>query len=389
MKVLHTVSSLNSNSGGPSRSVTSLCEELGKLGVSIDIVTQYYRSDDGYDIIPNAEQVRTTFIKSNYLPFIGVPYYPIFRSKLVGLCQSQQIQLIHSNGLWTLMNHTSAKVAYQLGIPLITTLRGMLEPWCLNYHYWRKKIGLHLYALSNINLAYVLHATSKSEFNNLRSLGINKPVAIIPNGVNIPNHIKLEQGKTENQIKKALFLSRLHPIKGVLNLVTAWDKLRPINWHVQIIGPDENNYRKEVENAVYAAGLADTFEFIGPVDDINKWNYYQQADLFVLPSFSENFGIVVAEALASGVPVITTKSTPWEDLKTYKCGWWIDVGVDPLVAALSKAVSLTNEQRNIMGLNGKQLILQKYSWHKIAVDMKSVYNWILKLGDKPDCVVTD
>jgi glycosyltransferase involved in cell wall biosynthesis len=109
--------------------------------------------------------------------------------------------------------------------------------------------------------------------------------------------------------------------------------------------------------------------------------------LFVLPSHSENFGIVVAEALASGVPVITTRATPWEELVTHRCGWWTENGPEPLAAALRDALSRTDEERREMGRRGRQLVDQKYSWPGIAAQVHAVYRWMLGEGEKPECVV--
>jgi glycosyltransferase involved in cell wall biosynthesis len=115
-------------------------------------------------------------------------------------------------------------------------------------------------------------------------------------------------------------------------------------------------------------------------------NLLQSASLFVLPTFSENFGIAVAEALAAGVPVITTKGAPWKELETHRCGWWVDVGAEPLATAMREAIALSDEQRRAMGKRGRRLVEERYSWPKIAADMKSVYEWVLGSGPKPECV---
>jgi glycosyltransferase involved in cell wall biosynthesis len=114
---------------------------------------------------------------------------------------------------------------------------------------------------------------------------------------------------------------------------------------------------------------------------------YRSADLFVLPSHSENFGLVVAEALASGVPVITTRGTPWEELVAHRCGWWVEKTTDSLAEALRDAMSRTDEERREMGERGRQLIEQKYTWSSVAAQMKSVYEWVLGKAPKPECIV--
>jgi glycosyltransferase involved in cell wall biosynthesis len=107
-----------------------------------------------------------------------------------------------------------------------------------------------------------------------------------------------------------------------------------------------------------------------------------------LPSFTENFGVAAAEALACGVPVVTTKGAPWEEPRTRQCGWWIDIGVEPLAAALREATSLSDQERHEMGQRGRHLVEEKYSWPQIGRDMLSVYHWVLGAGAKPECVQT-
>jgi glycosyltransferase involved in cell wall biosynthesis len=107
----------------------------------------------------------------------------------------------------------------------------------------------------------------------------------------------------------------------------------------------------------------------------------------LLPSHSENFGIVVAEALASGVPVITTRGTPWRDLIEHRCGWWEEIGASPLAAALEAATALSDDERRAMGQRGRELVERKYSWQRVAADMKAVYAWLLGQGERPDCVL--
>ena len=106
----------------------------------------------------------------------------------------------------------------------------------------------------------------------------------------------------------------------------------------------------------------------------------------MLPTFSENFGVVIAEALASYTPVITTKGAPWHDLEKYNCGWWIDIGVAPLLNTLKTAMSCSDENIIEMGVNGRKLIEEKYSITSVAKKMLALYSWILKKTTKPNFV---
>jgi glycosyltransferase involved in cell wall biosynthesis len=187
--------------------------------------------------------------------------------------------------------------------------------------------------------------------------------------------------------RRALFLSRIHPKKGLLNLIEAWRQVRPRGWRLLIAGPDESNHLSSVQEAVRQAGLTATVTFVGPVYGQQKLDLFNSADLFILPTFSENFGIAVPEALASAVPVITTKGAPWGCLETHDCGWWVDIGVPPLARALSEATQCSESELRQMGLRGRQLVSREYSLARIGQQMQAVYQWVLGGGARPNCVL--
>jgi glycosyltransferase involved in cell wall biosynthesis len=128
--------------------------------------------------------------------------------------------------------------------------------------------------------------------------------------------------------------------------------------------------------------------FLGAVWGAARTQLYHEADLFVLPSFSENFGLVIAEALSCEVPVITTRATPWREIQQHRCGWWIEIGVEPLVAALKEAMKLSPDQLSQMGTRGRKLVASKYDWRAIGQRMVETYEWMLHRRDKPDCIQT-
>ena len=296
--------------------------------------------------------------------------------------------IFHDNGLWLPTNHAVAFAAQRLKRPLIISPRGMLTTWALHFRGWKKRVGWWLYQRRDLQFARVLHATSRAEADDFRALGLTQPIAVIPNGVEVPEGQRSERGSQASRLRTALFLGRVHPKKGLLDLVQAWALLRPKGWQVIIAGGDEAGHRAEVESAIRASGLQEAFHFKGAVDGETRWNLYRAADLFVLPSHAENFGIVVAEALACGVPAIATQGTPWEDLVTHRCGWWPETGSGHFGRGLARRIGPNGRGTAGNGPPGTAMWSKRsHSWAGVAAQMLSVYQWMLGRGPKPDCTV--
>lgn len=386
MRIVHSIPSLVPESGGPARSVTALCTALADVGTQIELLSTDVGRGYAAPIRPVHARITTTLVANSFAVGLRQLWSPRFMRALHQIVANQRVQLMHDHCIWLPTNGAASRVARQAGIPMIVSTRGMLEPWAFAHHGWRKQIMWRLYQKQYLQQTSLLHATSDLEAKNLRRLGLTQPIAVIPNGIDIPVDLPARRNKPVNEGRTLLFLSRIHPKKGLMNLVGAIKQLVPQGWQVVIAGSDENKHLAEVEAAVQKAGLTHMFRFVGSVDDQTKWQYYAQADLFVLPSFSENFGLVVAEALAAGVPVITTHGTPWQELETAQCGWWIKIGMEPLASALYKAMKLSDQERYMMGQIGRQLIQQKYSWRVVADQMTVAYRWLLGNCRKPEFV---
>ncbi len=385
--LLHTVASLKASSGGTSRSVPALCEALGALHLNVSLVAQSAQRPVSPDLVPDARLVRTLLVPAANIPEVRFSYAPGFEKEMKSICTRQHIDLVHMHGVWTYANHISARVARDLDIPLVVSPRGMLEEWALTYRGWKKRLAWQLYQAADLRSARAFCATSPGEAMQLRKLGFNQPIAVIPNGVDIPQEMAPRAVKAGK--RTALFLSRIHPKKGLLDLVKAWAALRPVEWQLIIAGPDEGGYTKVVRAAVAEAALDGMVQFFGEVSGEEKQQLWRQADLFVLPTHSENFGIVVGEALAWEIPVITTRGAPWSDLIDWTCGWWIDQGPEALREALASALRLSDAQRRAMGENGRRLVQEKFDWTRIARDMAAFYRWLLGQGQKPEYVLSD
>jgi glycosyltransferase involved in cell wall biosynthesis len=292
--------------------------------------------------------------------------------------------LAHVHGIWTYPSLAACRWSKRHSRPVIITTHGMLAPWAIRYKPWKKWVAWRVYQWRNLLAAKVIHATSDEEALRIREIGLRQPIAIIPNGVDMPHQIPLRT--RDSNPKTALFLGRIHPVKGLLNLVNAWAQASPAGWRMIIAGPDDTGHRADVEKVIKQLGLTDRFSFAGAVAGEAKDTLYREADLFILPSHTENFGLSIAEALTYGVPVITTKGTPWRELESRNAGWWIDPGVGPLACCLREATAISDSERAEMGARGRKLAEERFSWRIIASDMNAVYEWMLGNGTRPNCV---
>jgi glycosyltransferase involved in cell wall biosynthesis len=461
MKILHVITGLQ-KAAGTSVFCVDLCDGLSRIGVETAIAVQHGDSDA-------------------YSPQENVPVFALSRG-FEDL--NFKPDLVHIHALWDPFLHRFAAWARKNQIPLVFSPHGMLTPWALKQKRLKKGLALALYQYRDLQSAALLHATASSEVEDIRRLRLKQPVAVAPLGVNVPAEAPPVRHNTP---RIALFVSRVHPKKGLLNLVEAWAQVRSskvrecesalverpgtgdqrteagknasalslqpstfLPWQLVIAGPDQDGHTAEIKAKAKKLGLSvddipsnqlisqpanlpcpPDIVFTGPVYGADKDALYRMADLLVLPTYSENFGVVVIEALAQGCPVITTKGTPWQELlgqegsnalragskipsgsghvqgssqvgtnssfilhpsslaDNGRCGWWIDIGVEPLAAALREAINLSDEERHAMGENGRRLVEAKYTWPAIAEQMKAAYAWILNGGELPPSVMLE
>lgn len=377
--MLHTVGALHPMFGGPSFSVPALCKSVASRGAAVTIAFQRIgvnqTKDDGINYAP---------INGIYLPRarMALPWRPT--ASIGCFAKKMSANLIHDHGMWLPINGAAANVARTRGVPYICSPRGTLTAWAMKHKQLKKRLGMALYQRRNLELVRLFVATSHSEAEDLRRIGMRQPIAIIPNGVEVPSRLVRDSSTT---IRTLLFMSRLHPKKGLIALVRAWSIARPKGWQVVIAGPDEEGHRAVVEAEISRHGLSADFSFVGEVAGSEKDALWRRANLFVLPSYSENFGNVVAESLAHGVPVITTTGTPWIDLPTQNCGWCVQPDVDSLATALTHSTSMNDDALATMGANGRQYVQRGYSWDAAGQSTLDVYRWLLGKGPMPSSVL--
>lgn len=388
--VIQTIAGTRLDHGGTSRSVPNLCEALARRNASVDLVVGTPADPSVACNYPNGNVQISRVVESGFRRQwrMAARFQKQLEERLL---VAPDNVVTHDHGMWLATNRATASATRRMSISRIVSPRGMLSQWSMNNGRWKKKIAWWLFQHRDLLTATGFHATGHQEAEDLRSLGFKQPIAVIPNGIVLPdvmpNPRRLQNAGSRS--KRCLFLSRIHPKKGLLNLLHVWsDVMQNENWKLVLAGPDENGHQREVEQLADSLGVANQIEFTGSVTDQEKWQLYCESDLFILPSFSENFGIVVAEALAAGIPVITTTPTPWEVLRDRNFGWWVEPEIPELANALRNAVKLSDTERDSMGRAGAAWATEQFGWDGIARQMIEFYQWLLNpCLSKPEFVV--
>ena len=380
MKVCLFTDSIDKKDGGPSRSVPILAKGLSLAGVETVLYTGM--SDD-----MNTHMLDNTNVQIKYFA-PNISDKELEKELLDG-----HYDIIHAQNLWMPIYHKMAKIARRHHIPYIMTPRGCLEPWAYQgqgfFRNLKKTVAIALYQKKDLQKATCILATAQMEADNIRALNINAPIAIIPNGIDVSEYHCRPVISKESVKKQIVFLSRIHEKKGVEFLISAWKQLRTIypDWNVVIAGNGDATYIQKLKRNIKTNGLDDCMKIIPPVFGEEKYNLYCESSLFVLPTYSENFGMVIAEAMSCGVPVITTNGTPWQELNEKQLGWCIDLSLESLVKTMKEAIELGKDDLFDMGQRCSQHIFKTYQFTAVADKNKAVYEWIKKKNNKPNYIV--
>lgn len=372
MKIVHVVPQVAREAAGPSYSVPRLCQALAECGNDVEL---------------------KCIAASGPIPGVRLstyPDWPVLKRFEVSTAlarslrpAARSVDIIHNHSLWSMVNVAAGCVVPGHYAKLVTSPRGTLSSWALERSQRRKQLlwPLQKRALTRADL---LHATSDIEYGEIRALGLRAPVAVIPNGIDLPPPPSAKRGTATRTV---LFLSRIHPKKGIDNLLHAWQGLetRHPGWRLVIAGTGEPQHIADVR-ALAKTLKVQRVEFPGPLYGDAKHAAYYDADLFVLPTHSENFGMVIAEALAHGCPAIVTRGAPWQGLETERCGWWIDDDADALQHTLDAAMTLPVDELERMGTRGRDWMARDFSWRSIGVAMDAAYQWLMTGGAPPTFV---
>ena len=360
MKIVHYIPSIDRTAGGTSTYMQVLAKGLGEIA-EVHIIT--HDSEN-----PLVMENCTVHYVHNYQP---LSYS--WNTSIAFLLDEIGPDIGQVSCCWMPACAAVQRIAQKRGFKVVLTPHGMLEPWIIKRHYWTRKVpALWLYQKAAVQRADCVQATAESERDNLLKLGYNSNIKVVRLGIDAES---IEMKRSWKKSRQILFLSRVHVKKGINFLVEAADVLRNElqGYKILVAGEGEADYVEDMKRMICDRGLQDIVQLIGGVYGDEKWRLFQTSDFFVLPTHSENFGLAIAESLASGTPVITTVGTPWSDLNSSEAGAWIEIGTEPLVETLRRFLGLSEDELETMGRNGRKLIETKYSAHVMAEQMMEVY----------------
>ncbi len=391
LRITQIVASIDTEAAGPSYTVPRLAQSLADLDETDVALATLGRPST----VIEAGVTHNRFARD--LTWAG-PLARLGSSRSMRkmlLCEPRDI--LHTHGLWMMPNVYPAEASRNAGSRFLLSPRGMLGSEAMKFSRvlkWMFWLVQQKKALSEVSC---YHATSAQEYEDIRAFGLMKPVAVIPNGIDLPNLADFSNNKTSNtrvlpepEKPFVLSLGRIHPKKGLDQLIRAFSIIAHEypEWRLRIVGPDERGHARTLKRLVSACGLDGCVSIELPVYGVQKLRLMRQAELFILSTLHENFGMTVSESLAVETPVISTKGAPWADLETYGCGWWIDHGHEAIAAALKVAMTMPASERRLMGARGRNWMDRDYGWNSIGRQMASVYAWLRDARARPDCIWT-
>lgn len=373
MRIVHVISGIDARSGGTVAVLAGLTSALSAAGLQVQVVSSYRRNED----LSLADKLRSQGVDVQTIgPCIGpLSWHPRMRLAITEAFTGADI--VHIHAVWEQVQHQAARIAYQKGVPYVITPHGMFDPWSLKQKRLKKRLYLEWRLRQNLNRAAAIHFTSDTERDVSMPVGFLAPTIMEPNGIDLAEFDLLPPAGTFRarypqlgDRPVVLFMSRIHPKKGLDLLIPAFQQAALENAMLVIAGPGSKEYLRQLHALVQCSGLESRTLFTGMLSGRDRITALVDADLFVLPSYQENFGIVVIESLAAGTPVVIS-----DQINTYQQIAAAAVGavVSTEVASLSKALtSWLNDtgKRQRASLKAKAFARQHFDWRHIS------HHWI-------------
>lgn len=399
-----------------SRALAHALQQLGGMDVSVLGLADAYTDDD----IDAWKEVRTMACST-----VGPSSFG-FAPGMPSALRNEDPLITHHVGLWQYPSVAGRRWAKRYRRPYIVSPHGMLEDWALRNASWKKRIAGWLYENDHLRQATCIHALNPAEAQAIRDYGLSNPICVVPNGVELPGEEptieepvyerragggartpvsspQTSVSKVQTPVPKAqtpvpwddtfgedtrvlLFLGRIHPKKGLDQLIQAWKTVVLEGWHLAIVGWDDGGHEPELKRQVRRLGLGDTVHFMGPMYDGEKEAAFRHADAFILPSFSEGLPMAVLEAWSYRLPVIMTSACNIPEGFEANAALRVAPDPDAIAQGLQELAAMSDAQRIQMGRRGRNLVQQNFTWRRVAEQMADVYRWMCGDGAEPSCV---
>ena len=378
-KVTNYVSSLDNPAAGTTYSVRALCNSTAAAGYDTHLICL-----QGQKKVPPIEGVKISeFPISKSLGQLGRRLG--YSKELFKDLGTETSDLLHLHGLWMLPNIIPGLMAIKQNRPYVISPHGMLGTEAMRFSRRKKRFMLALGQRKVLSNAYCFRATAASEVEEIRAFGLRQPIALLPNGIDLP-----KGSWPKSRQKFLLSLGRVHPKKGLATLINAWEEQSAAfpEWTLRIVGPDEVGHKAELR-ALITNRAVPRVTIEDAVFGEAKWSLMSGARVFVLPTLNENFANTVPESLILGVPVISSKGAPWAGLEKNGCGWWVEGNVQSMGAAMARAMSLSDDNLEAMGRLGEEWMLRDFQWNGIGKRTCEVYDWMLGKGEATSDIIFD
>ncbi|MBD2576105.1 glycosyltransferase [Oscillatoria sp. FACHB-1406] len=387
MKILQVIPSLNPELGGPTQVAICLTKALQSAGATVEIVTT---DDCGNERlkVPLNRKIEYEGVPVWFLPRFSPPlkefiFSPAITQWFVNNIRNYDISDNHY--LFSYAPSCAAAIARFYNIPYTVRTMGQLSPWALAQSRKKKQIYMRLIEGRNLEKAAAIHCTSSGEEQDVRNFGLMNPTITLPLGVPVPPRFPEASDKVRDRyqlprdVPLLLFLSRLHYKKRPDLLLEALSSLpKEQKFHLIFAGTGEADYVEELQALVEALDLKSCVSFIGFASGEEKDILLQGCDVFILPSYADNFAIAVAEAMAAGLPVIITQGIQIApDIVQAEAGIVVEGEVEALKRAIAQLLT-SPTQRAKMGDNGRNWARGRYSWEANATQLIPIYERIIQ-----------
>lgn len=377
MNILHVIRDLSPATGGPVTAVQGMAAAEAAMGHTVSIAaTNYALADIG----------RIDGVQNFLFPFMFSPWRlsPQMGKDLPALVNASDV--IHIHMMWEYPTYVAAKICKKLKRPYILRPCGMLDRWSLSRSAWKKRPYLSLIGIPLIRNAAGLHFTTREELKNSSCFDNEVNAFIVPNGlppdafVSPQNSLSFRKRFPELEDKRiVLFLGRLHYKKQPDVVLEAFRHVCDMDERLSLVlaGPSEPAYLDNLRQLSKKLGVKDRVIFTGLLRGEAVREALFSAEVFVLPSLQENFGIAVAEAMAAGCPVVVSEQVNLaSEIRDNKAGIVCKSDTASTASALEKLIK-DRELRTTMGINGRQLVLGKFTWQKVAVRLLDIYQDVI------------